>query len=603
MEKKTNSLTDYDRRLISTIREAATDTFGRLDLLLKYRDEITKDSTYAIKTRVKSVVSFESKLQRKREQKDSNYQADDVSDVIGVRLITLFRDEMVGIASTVFQSIASGEVPFIKGAIEELIVYKSDRASDEVEDAVLAAASKIFGDDKVADIRDSDTKDSGYSSIHIVARLDAGLRDADSFSPHLKDYKVPVEFQIRTVFDDAWGEIDHKYKFKVVEEGGDGRRSKNYFVNGHIANLKALTDGCAQYANLIHREASSKAEFLEVRKEQKQADSDEAVAKILEANGVNDQVQAYVLAKRKQYADLQSKKLRGERDGISEQFARAADGLRSVRENSTSLGDSPHKGSERAAYYFLSMEEALLRYATDADDEVRRAIEIYKDLVDKLGSNAVLHYRLGHAYDAVGEYELALQSYDRVRQLVADAGTMNPNDPNDYKSWAIDTATNRLPIALSFTLAQIAESSDDSVKKLDLYHQAHIVSMTPLQSGDPASEVRHKLLNNSLYHALEAVKANNGVKPDWVDQALIEDLTHKLDQSCVDHHDIAGVAEWHTLLEAFEYLGDKGKASKAASKVVTMLRTLDEANSLSLTRQEAEILLQASKILADYLSD
>lgn len=53
----------------------------------------------------------------------------------------------------------------------------------------------------------------GYASVHYIVRLG---RNSDALS-HLK--KLKAEIQLRTISEEAWGEIDHKYKYELIRSG------------------------------------------------------------------------------------------------------------------------------------------------------------------------------------------------------------------------------------------------------------------------------------------------------------------------------------------------------------------------------------------------
>jgi hypothetical protein len=58
-----------------------------------------------------------------------------------------------------------------------------------------------------------DMQYSGYSSIHYVVSLGTSLRPPRD----LKDLKAEV--QLRTILEEAWGEIDHKYRYELTRTG------------------------------------------------------------------------------------------------------------------------------------------------------------------------------------------------------------------------------------------------------------------------------------------------------------------------------------------------------------------------------------------------
>lgn len=53
----------------------------------------------------------------------------------------------------------------------------------------------------------------GYASVHYIVRLG---RNSDAL-PQLR--KLKAEIQLRTILEEAWGEIDHKYKYELIRSG------------------------------------------------------------------------------------------------------------------------------------------------------------------------------------------------------------------------------------------------------------------------------------------------------------------------------------------------------------------------------------------------
>jgi putative GTP pyrophosphokinase len=68
----------------------------------------------------------------------------------------------------------------------------------------------------------SDIQYSGYSSTHYVVGLGSRLRPSEELA------SLKAELQLRTIFEEAWGEIDHKYQYEKTRAGGN--------VPTHISN-------------------------------------------------------------------------------------------------------------------------------------------------------------------------------------------------------------------------------------------------------------------------------------------------------------------------------------------------------------------------------
>jgi len=88
---------------------------------------------------------------------------------------------------------------------------------------------------------------SGYSSIHYQVRL--GM-NSDAF----EDFKdIQIELQLRTILEEAWGEIDHKYRY-VYSRIGD---TIPEHIHSGFYNLSAYLQAAAMQAEHLCREVEA----------------------------------------------------------------------------------------------------------------------------------------------------------------------------------------------------------------------------------------------------------------------------------------------------------------------------------------------------------
>jgi len=128
---------------------------------------------HSIESRVKSVESFRSKASREKYSKP----VEEITDLCGVRVITLFEKE----------------IHQISDIIKELFEIDYRRSEDK---------SDLLEADKM-----------GYKSIHYIAELSADKivrTELQGFAG------LKFEIQIRSILQHAWAEIEHdrNYKFK-----------------------------------------------------------------------------------------------------------------------------------------------------------------------------------------------------------------------------------------------------------------------------------------------------------------------------------------------------------------------------------------------------
>jgi putative GTP pyrophosphokinase len=85
---------------------------------------------------------------------------------------------------------------------------------------------------------------SGYSSIHYQIMLGEGL-------PAPSELKgLQVEFQLRTILEEAWGEIDHKYRYAYSRSGADLPE----YIHSGFYNLSAYLQAAAMQAENLCRQ-------------------------------------------------------------------------------------------------------------------------------------------------------------------------------------------------------------------------------------------------------------------------------------------------------------------------------------------------------------
>ena len=126
---------------------------------------------HQVQTRVKDRDSLENKIIRKNDKYGS---LSDITDIVGVRIITYFDDEVDQIAAM----------------IEEEFVIDQDNSVDK---------------------RKIDNDKFGYRSLHYVANL---KRDRINLPEYASCGERKFEFQIRTILQHSWAEIEHGLGYK-----------------------------------------------------------------------------------------------------------------------------------------------------------------------------------------------------------------------------------------------------------------------------------------------------------------------------------------------------------------------------------------------------
>ena len=84
----------------------------------------------------------------------------------------------------------------------------------------------------------------GYSSVHYQVKLGDGLAVPEEIKG------LQVEFQLRTILEEAWGEIDHKYRYAYSRSGAELPE----YIHSGFYNLSAYLQAAAMQAEYLCRQ-------------------------------------------------------------------------------------------------------------------------------------------------------------------------------------------------------------------------------------------------------------------------------------------------------------------------------------------------------------
>jgi len=226
---------------------------------------------YLVKSRVKDAATLVWKSLERRESKP-NYTPKDARDVVGLRILTLFRSELPFMLSQLMDFIQwSQRDPFalffgnsLRDCIEEIKIYGVHDPFDP-NLAFYLEELRNYGFKRkdpgcvTADVCvEVEQKESGYSSIHIVVWANGPQQSRGD--------RVPVEIQLRTSLEDAWGEMDHRLRYKNRQKavmaflaGGERPQmsARDGLSDEDLKILKQHLDGCSRNADQIERRIKS----------------------------------------------------------------------------------------------------------------------------------------------------------------------------------------------------------------------------------------------------------------------------------------------------------------------------------------------------------
>ena len=539
------------------------------------RAGLTSDC-YAYKFRVKSKSDLLSKKSRKIEKKPK-YELTDITDVIGVRLVTLFKSDMLRAYEVLIETLAKSKPgsEFYSAAPEEIIVYKGTSALDEFSNEIKAITKKSF---RSAIVR-SENSVEGYSSIHVICRH---AKCVDELEFKKGPYRLPIEVQIRTVFEDAWGEIDHKYGYTIREGKEAGTPINNsHHIKSHLKVLKGFTDACMEYAESIKREATP--ETLDVTTGASKTisvESDEDVLNRFREIGMKeDFIQKYVEARaaREKAAEEIGSPTEG-RGGFVQAYLQAADlfaGLCSELapgDTASALKDGP-----KLAYYYCAMNEGLCLMSTNAPDSVNAAVAKYQFIESHYKSFPLAKLRLGQALGKVGRLDEAiekLRAAGTAFKKSAEKALVNNEWPDHLPRADYEHMLYTQPKILGFLLWKKTQLPSGLTKneKAELFYEAYETTVECVAAAADDSKRLLEAHNNLLYYCVGFVFF--GDYADERTQAVRSKIPDLLDKMCNEAGglEMLSIEDLDTVFRARALLQDPSAKDIASNLIKRCLR-------------------------------
>lgn len=555
------SYDEYNSLLIS---RAAEKLAGQIIETIKNSGEF--DFCYAYKYRVKSSDKLLEKLKRKKEQKE-NYTILDITDVVGIRFLTLFRREMPVVAEKIIDLIqhVSSVSPnaFQKGRIDEILIYTVNPLNDSLVNQVrLVTERKLHGRDITRP-----TQTSKYSSIHLVTGgggCVSGLKGVDAGI----SYAIPIEVQIRTVFEDAWGEVDHKYGYSINSKKSSAPNISNATsVLAHLRSLKRFTDACAEYADLIHAEANGD---LDVKVGGiKPVGSKQNVVDFLVEKSVNPAL----IEKYSGCRDIREEAYR-EEGGLEAKtlLMRAAE---CFHNSSKEYKDFDSTSEEGVFYYFSQMGKAFCLMATLEPASISLANEVYDDLAKKYPASPMLMARLGFSQGKLGAIDDSISSYEKalklIREAADDVDSIFLLDPDR------EYVQTTVPKLLGYQLWEKSEQSEQKEDRVDLLVRA-FESTNILSDVDVSDPERKHIMNNIIYYSLCLIKLLDKSEHEKYIAVIRENIDEF--QAISRREGANNIGHLDTLMKALVQVNRIDDAKSVADQLMSVIHSGNSKDSL-----------------------
>ncbi|EKE06186.1 MAG: RelA/SpoT protein [uncultured bacterium] len=547
---------------------------------------------YAHKSRVKPEKKLVEKIERKRKEKlDYNLQC--ITDVVGIRLVTLFRADMPSVFETILDIInhnySLDPNPFLKEGLEEVTIYYTN-PNDNIRHLIKAIALKTNLGVKI----EEKLSPEEYSSIHIVARLKKRVPGLDIGS---NQYFIPVEIQIRTVFEDAWGEIDHKYGYvsRTGKEVGNPIANPENVLH-HLKVMKKFSDACAEYADAILMEATPKPDKVIDNSKILSVFADDDVIKTFHELGVDsDDITTYLSARdlRSEAEKLEEK----ERAGGFELFLQAGELFRelSVKYEAQEINSDNRK--HYLFYYYVKMNESLCLLRTNRQEYVNIAHSNYEFLLEHYQDFPLLKMRFGQSCGKLGRLEDALTAFEGAYIFLTEFEKNGVVFSDSIPKIDYEHIKTHLPKVYGYYLWKKSDAlnpniTDQANHKIELLSKAYDITNETLKLN-PDMTVLH---NNQLYYAVSICEIANVISEQDKYKYIIDSIEYHLsevEKKC-DLETCEDIDVLDTLLKAFDYIGKKDSLLKIIDRIVPIA---EKALSTNPCDREVMLQIQSSAII------
>jgi ppGpp synthetase/RelA/SpoT-type nucleotidyltranferase len=567
-----HSAMTLDERLLLDVVKAlrgADHLRDRLLTSLQSGTPAVADLAYAVKARVKEDYKVIEKITGKRIERPS-YGVADVTDIVGLRIITLYRLDMLQVIDALLAAIdadKSESGAFVSGSISEIMIYSTNPTGDAQD---LPKRMKALFEQRgfAANIVE---KPSNYTSIHILVMGRGRYRDG---------YRnLPIEIQIRTALEDVWGQIEHglKYKRQRIEkrEGNNDSRRLETSLN-HLGVLKTLIDGVAQYADQIKLQIDELEPSLRYGSSRSIEEPNARLKNLTDLpTPIREEIEAAVKEAQPVLEESAGKP--------SERAHALSDVLTRLKNIESSVAELPElrARTRREVVYVLTMQRALVHFQLgnliDEGEEqyqLQQALLLYQEMEMTFPKRLVVAYRIARTLDALGQRSKAIE---KLRALVHSLSV--EGEPTPKRHW-IRSAAPRILGVLLWEEADATRGGHGTERglagprALALLQEAFAVTRAAYEikvREDPEDNTtpseRAKAANNLLYFLLEFVEGGGGAQEGMGEEDIARYLDEigAADPNVMTDHQFADTAR-----RAYAHLGDHQNEQLAAKKLLEL---------------------------------
>jgi ppGpp synthetase/RelA/SpoT-type nucleotidyltranferase len=572
---------DIEREAMSALRGAqyAKESFTKI---LNMGSPSISDLAYAVKSRIKDDHKIIEKVLKKRGGDKPHYRVNDIRDIVGIRIVTLYRLDALNIIPILIDRIRSASgvedsSVLLPDPVEEVIIYSVNPEGDAQK--LAGRIASVFGDRGYGEKTKIETSPQNYSSTHIVVWA-RGLWSG-------KFLQIPIEIQIRTALEDVWSEIEHKLKYKRESKRNldfeDTARIENCLA--HLRVMKTLNDGLAQYGDQVKIQIDEIDEGI--RRESRLRLAEEPTKRLErfpEFSGELKDVVQGVLGKTREILDMNN--IDASQDGKKIALLRSVEKAISDAKADDRIKTDNIELKEELSYVF-EMESALVLYflgqsfgLSSGNADLVKAREIYAAMEQAYPRRGIIPYRLARVLYALNERELAIEKMnslvDRYEEYDLDATHwVHASAYRILGAWHWDSVTK----IRDMTAAERSEAETQEFLQAcrSAVHFSRVASGINVEDSAAPNEVPHEsprvmAISNLIFFAVHYIEGGG----DWSDLGeAVTDLTafsqYVSQVAQFDEDEPADFHKLNTLRLAFRLLGDAERAKKFARLAISNL--------------------------------
>lgn len=587
------------------------------ELVLSIDKSLLKEDLYAYYARTKGVEAVARKIERKRaalarEGKDEKYEVASVTDVVGLRLITLFRDDIAGILHGLCTILVG-----TNGKREEFTRYNPFVLPPEIKEARAYFSETFPGAHSYAvdaqeilssyfdraphNISAEIIPRDEYSSVHIVLRTDIG----EAGEPVERAVSVPVEFQVRSVFEDTWAQIDHKLRYTRTRVSSEGDEIGSYIseredipptAERSLKLLKRFLDNSGDLAEIIRDEVEdTQPDFSKPTPSMDSADDFATTIAALGADPAKFDDFRSMLLRRDEldrvYTGLGTPESADQAalEKLRKAYGKLAEDINLLFESPASrerfIRLEAADDAIKFYFYSLRMEEAFCRVfsARPGDlSEIKEARNIYSQLTKDFSDYAPLHYRMAQAQKSTGDLGRAISSMEKAIHCLESGNYLSGEYDHKLTEKQFKTLINNADRVLGFYVWAQAHNvflSADDDQRLELvdetiaaYDRALQITLRGLERSE--DDMRNRNLNNIVAYLNDSVVLLGG----FAELERLVSISGRSYQeffdelaSLVDIGSETSIKRLETLATGYSLLGQRDEALKCANRIVNVI--------------------------------